>query len=145
MPRQQRGVALVMALVMLLILTILGITAMNTSSLEEKMSGNVQESTRSFQAAESGVNSALKDTGALDPNASTTKNYSYAGQKSGSATVITSFTQYTPPRRSEDPSQIYSSSNLQSAHFKMESTGTTITGAETVIEQGIDQVVTKSD
>ena len=42
-PATQRGIALVMALVMLMILTILGLTAMSTSSLEEKMSGNIQE------------------------------------------------------------------------------------------------------
>lgn len=51
----QRGVALVMALVFLLLLTIIGITALNTTSLEEKMAGNVKDRNLAFQAAESAL------------------------------------------------------------------------------------------
>jgi type IV pilus assembly protein PilX len=49
---RQRGVALVIALVFLLLLTILGITAMSTTSLEEKMAGNVKDRNSAFQSAE---------------------------------------------------------------------------------------------
>ncbi len=51
----QKGVALVMALVFLLLLTIMGLTAMSTTSLEEKMAGNVKDKNLSFQAAESAL------------------------------------------------------------------------------------------
>lgn len=54
-PRPQRGVALVMALVFLLLLTILGIAALNTTSLEEKMANNVKDRNLAFQAAESAL------------------------------------------------------------------------------------------
>lgn len=52
---QQQGVALIMAMVFLLLLTLIGVTAMNTTSLEEKMAGNMTDKTRSFQAAESAL------------------------------------------------------------------------------------------
>lgn len=148
-PALQRGMALVMALVMLMILTILGITAMTTSSLEEKMSGNIQESTRAFEAAESGINSAVGTAGLLNPNTSSaapvTRNYDYDGKKSGSAAVEAWFREYTPPGRSKNPSEIYSATNLQEAHFNVKSTGTTLTNARSVHHQGIAQVVSKSD
>lgn len=51
----QQGVALVMALVFLLLLTLIGITALNTTSLEEKMAGNVKDRNLAFQAAESAL------------------------------------------------------------------------------------------
>lgn len=51
----QRGVALVLALVFLLLLTLIGITALNTTSLEEKMAGNVKDRNLAFQAAESAL------------------------------------------------------------------------------------------
>lgn len=51
-----------MSLVILTILTILGITAMSTASLEEKMSGNIQEGTRGFEVAESGLQRAFLDS-----------------------------------------------------------------------------------
>ena len=58
-PNQQRGMALVFALVVLLILTILGISTLRTSSLEQLMSGNTQEQTRAYEAADSGASQAL--------------------------------------------------------------------------------------
>lgn len=53
--RAQRGTALVMTLVFLLLLTILGITASNTATLEERMAGNVKDQNLSFQAAETAL------------------------------------------------------------------------------------------
>lgn len=52
---QQRGVALVMAMVFLLILTLIGVTAMSTTVLEERMAGNMQDKNAAFQAAESAL------------------------------------------------------------------------------------------
>ena len=52
---RQQGVALVMALVFLLLLTILGITALSTTSLEEKMAGNMKDRNLAFQASESAL------------------------------------------------------------------------------------------
>lgn len=54
-PNHQRGIALVLALVFLLLLTLIGITALNTTSLEEKMAGNVKDRNLAFQAAESAL------------------------------------------------------------------------------------------
>lgn len=51
----QRGTALIMALVFLLLLTMLGITASNTATLEERMAGNVKDQNLSFQAAETAL------------------------------------------------------------------------------------------
>ena len=54
-PPRQSGIALVLALVFLLLLTIIGIAALNTTSLEEKMAGNVKDRNLAFQAAESAL------------------------------------------------------------------------------------------
>lgn len=133
----QRGAALVMALVILLILTLLGITAMGTSSLEEKMAGNIQEATRAFEAGESGLNKALNEAGTLDLNATTTKNYSFDSDKSGRAEVVTTFIEYSKAKRGSGYGNIYG--NV--ANFDQSSTGTTVTGAKSVIHQGIAQVM----
>jgi len=50
---RQRGTALIFALVMLLLLTILGITAVTTSSLQEKMAGNMRDQYMAQQAGDS--------------------------------------------------------------------------------------------
>ena len=55
MKHTQRGTALVMALVFLLLMTMLGITAINTSTLEERMAGNTKDQNLAFQAAETAL------------------------------------------------------------------------------------------
>ena len=67
-PARQSGAVLVVAMIMLLVLTLLGVTAMNTTSMQERMAANTQEYTRAFQAAETGL-----WTGMLDINRDTTK------------------------------------------------------------------------
>jgi len=53
--RRQRGMALVVSLVMLLSLTLLGLAAMQNTSLEERMAGNMRAQNLAFQAAEAGL------------------------------------------------------------------------------------------
>lgn len=50
---EEQGTALIFALVMLLLLTILGITAITTSSLQEKMAGNMRDQYMAQQAGDS--------------------------------------------------------------------------------------------
>lgn len=50
--RAERGTALVMSLIFLLILTILGVTAMTTSSLQEKMAGNLRDQFMAMESVE---------------------------------------------------------------------------------------------
>ncbi|WP_070990119.1 pilus assembly PilX family protein [Halofilum ochraceum] len=53
----QRGAALLIALVLLLVLTILGVTAMQSTNMQERMAGNLHARTVAFEAAEA----ALRD------------------------------------------------------------------------------------
>jgi hypothetical protein len=57
--RRHRGAALVIATVLLLAVTLLGITGMVTATLELQMSGNAQYRERAFQAAEFAVAQAI--------------------------------------------------------------------------------------
>lgn len=60
-PRTQTGTVLVVAMILLLVLTMLGVTALNTTSMEERMASNSQEQARAFQAAETGVSKGFFD------------------------------------------------------------------------------------
>jgi len=53
--KDQSGVALVMALVMIVILTLIGLASTYTSTFEMKLSGNKRGTTDAFYAADSGV------------------------------------------------------------------------------------------
>jgi type IV pilus assembly protein PilX len=51
----ERGAALIVSLVFLLIMTILGVTAIRNTTLEERMAGNLRDSNLAFQAAEAAL------------------------------------------------------------------------------------------
>ena len=57
--RQQRGAALVVGLLMLVALTLIGVTTMGMSSMELRMAGNAQNKSNAFQAAEAGLEVGL--------------------------------------------------------------------------------------
>lgn len=50
--RAQRGIVLVTSLIFLLVLTLIGVTAMQGTTMQERMSGNMQDRNVAFQAAE---------------------------------------------------------------------------------------------
>lgn len=56
--RGQRGVALVVALVLLVLMTLVGLTAMRGVTLEERMTSNTYDRSLSFQAAEAALREA---------------------------------------------------------------------------------------
>lgn len=68
---KQSGVVLVMALVMLAVLTLIGVSSMSSSTLEMKVAGNMQQHNVAFQAAQSrlafAASAAASSGGVLDP------------------------------------------------------------------------------
>jgi type IV pilus assembly protein PilX len=52
---QQKGAALVVALLMLLVMTVLGIASMGVTRMEERMAGNARDMDLAFQGAEAGL------------------------------------------------------------------------------------------
>lgn len=51
-PCRQQGVALVVALIFLLMMTLIGVTAMQTTGQQERMAGNARQRNLAFQGAE---------------------------------------------------------------------------------------------
>jgi len=57
--KKQRGIVLVVALLILVVMTVLGVSMLSSSTLEERMASNLQSQNATFQAAESCVRTAL--------------------------------------------------------------------------------------
>jgi type IV pilus assembly protein PilX len=56
--KSQSGVVLIVSLVMLLLLTLIGTSGMQTTIMEEKMASNMRDNNLAFQAAESALRAA---------------------------------------------------------------------------------------
>lgn len=65
--RQQQGAALVIGLILLLVLTLLAVSGMNSASLEFIMAGNEQYRANAFQTAETGIEQSISQ-GAFNPS-----------------------------------------------------------------------------
>jgi len=57
--KHQKGVALVIALIILLVLTLIGISAIRTTTFEISISGNERAGTDAFYAAEAGIQEGI--------------------------------------------------------------------------------------
>ncbi|TVQ94526.1 MAG: pilus assembly protein [Chromatiaceae bacterium] len=57
--RYQQGTVLAIGLVLLLVITLLGISAMQTTVLQERMAGNLRQTNLALQAAEAALQAAL--------------------------------------------------------------------------------------
>ena len=75
--KNQRGVALVVALVLLVIVTLVGLAAIRGVGLQEKMAGNTFDRAQAFQVAEATLDLASRT---ILPPAATPNNVGYLGQ-----------------------------------------------------------------
>jgi type IV pilus assembly protein PilX len=57
-PRRQQGVALAVALILLLVVTVIGLASMRGTSLQERMSANMYDRSLAFQRAEAALRAA---------------------------------------------------------------------------------------
>lgn len=62
---KQQGAVLVVSLIILLLMTIIGVSSMKTTTLEERMAGNMRDQNLSFQSAEAALSEGETF---LDPN-----------------------------------------------------------------------------
>lgn len=59
--KKQKGVVLVVCLLILLIISIIGLSSIGTTKLEEQMASNAQDKNRVFQSAETAVEQGMSD------------------------------------------------------------------------------------
>jgi type IV pilus assembly protein PilX len=137
--RREQGAALVVGMILLLVLTLLAVSGMNTASTELVMAGNEQFQENAFQAAEMGIEqgmvrgnfnpgtaSEVVDLGTDVPNtAPNTDEYS---------TTITPWPAVNSPMPALWGNRWNSFSTY---HFEVQSTGVSIRNATTTNTQGM--------
>lgn len=134
---RQRGAALVVGLVLMMVLTILAISTMRTATLELLMAGNAQYKERAFQLAETGLRDAIGQVDRRTLNLQTTAGWEQLGAITGS--IDDSGDQYIVDvrfvRRGSPPPGY--SDDLEALYYELTSTGQTIArNAKSVQTQG---------
>lgn len=120
--KHQKGVVLVTALIVLVLLTIIGVTAMNTSTLEERMAYNMQQDLIAFHGAESGFNLTFKEVNTIkfDPDPVVLDPITIGETTVNITTAYREITAKPPLKKNAKPY----SSKYQSAHFDIISAAT---------------------
>ncbi len=97
----QSGAVLIISLIILLLLTLIGATAIQTTSLEEKMAGNLRDENLAFQAAETALRAG--ETRLNSPASLTFVNTGTEGLYSVSSTIPTASAILTTRFWTENP------------------------------------------
>lgn len=122
---RQAGAALVVGLLLLLVLTVLAISGMNSSSLNLIMAGNTQYSQNAFQAAESGIERSIA-ANEFNPDPSITP------ERQEDDGELASYAAISTPQLAGASQPALPGSSLDSFstyHFEIDSTGTSRRGA----------------
>lgn len=130
---RQGGAALVVGLILLLILTLLAISGMNTATTELIMAGNEQYQTKAFQAAETGIERAIAQ-GAFNPLAP-------PPPLTQTLTDGDSFTAQVQPRGFGSIVVGNSIGVFGGEYFDIQSTGNSVRNARSVHTQGVALLV----
>jgi Tfp pilus assembly protein PilX len=141
-PDRQRGAALAVGLLMLVILTVLAITGMSTATMELTMASNTQQGDRAFESAASVLESELRRDDIAPPAApgalpaiaaNTARNYlDLAGKTVATATAQTTYVATTGTAGW----QIGTSHAFSAHHFEARSNAVAAKGAAASQLQG---------
>jgi type IV pilus assembly protein PilX len=142
-PRRQRGAALVIGLILLLVLTILAVSGVVTSTLELRMVGNQQQQERAFQAADTGIERALAGDVPLTTSITPTpvpltevERYTGSGTADASGDTFEGSLRYMGDAAATSVPGYSLGAGLLSYHFQVEITGTSSGGAVSQHVQG---------
>jgi type IV pilus assembly protein PilX len=134
----QQGAVLAVSLIILLVLTILGITAMRSVSMEEKMASNAMSRNTAFSASESATISArgsMATVANMESALSSPLTLPVTVNTTVSSTAVVTFRQLT---NAPNNSVVLGSNLRKSYNFDISSTGRLdAANARTVTQEGI--------
>ena len=147
-PTSQSGAVLFTALVLMVLMTLLAVTMMGNTAMDEKMAQNSQDKNRAFQAAETGIEMAIANSGSMNTsnafNSDGTNSFSQGDETTlgtaatgygVSVTYSSVFLQKTPVTRGSG-----FDSSFANYWFELQSKARTDTGAESTVSLGMFQV-----
>jgi len=120
----QSGTALVIALLMMLVLTLIGMGAVFTSTFEVQVAGNKRASTNAFYAAESGLQVTTANISNFNTSGYVDNRYNpFTNPSNPNPTSATVSIEYLPNQYGAPRGLGVSATNFEFMYFTIESTG----------------------
>ncbi len=136
---RQQGAALVVGLILLVVITVLAISGMNTATTELAMARNDMNYENAFQAAETGLEVALAQ-GLFDTLAGTTVTQTISTHDSVSAEIVFEDSSIVPDKAFS----LGSGSGVAAYHFVVTSTATSLRDPDSTTDRDSSAVHTQS-
>lgn len=131
---KQGGATLIVGLILLLVLTVLGVSGMSTARMEVRMAGNTQFRQDAFQLAESGIDLAIASGGYTTTAGGSTINWLGADYD---RKVVTTFESATPLNEvAFSMGNTAGGGSVMAYHFETESQGKAPRNATATHRQG---------
>jgi len=111
----QRGATLIVGLVLLLVLTVVGVSGMNTATMEINMAANTQFQSDAFQMTEEGLDTVLATR---DYTTDTARTLDWVGGTEYDRRAVTTYRGNT-----DVPDAAFSSDEVEAFHFDVRSVG----------------------
>ena len=124
--KNQSGVAFILALMMIIVMTLIGLASTFTSTFEIKLSGNKRGSTSAFYSADSGVGIVVSEVQYFDKPAENTTNQ-WKPNLHPNPTNADVTVSYDPNRKGAPRGIPISAIHFDFEHFMVESTGQDLT------------------
>lgn len=137
---KQSGVVLAVAMIMLFVITLLGVSSISTVTLEEKMAKGTEEAAKAFHLSETGMNLGLSSSEELNTTSVVEIDQTVTGL--GTIDVDIEFSQFTnPPKNITQTLSSARSGVIRSAHFDVESISKSEGGAQSKVFAGMYMLV----
>jgi len=130
--KRQKGAALIIGLMLLVIVTVLAVSAVGTASTEMVMAGNEQFRERATQAADIGIETGLRKLATIpqDLVPHTDAAVNVTSQSQDSYTVVSQYV------GEDDDIPNFSAGKFVGLHYRIDSTGKSQRNAQAVHHQG---------
>lgn len=124
-PRNQRGMVLVVALIMLAVITLLATMTLGTATTEQRIAATAQFQTMGFQGAESAIEGAMTDVDHLSDALASTTPVSRTQALGTTLVAATAQTTYLGDASNIMGYSLGAQSQFAAYHFLIQGTGTT--------------------
>jgi hypothetical protein len=124
--KDQTGAAIIIALIMMVVLTLIGIASMFTSTFEIKLSGNKRGATNAFYAADSGINvitARIENFNLSNYDQNTHKYNPFTDANNVNPTNAVASVEYISTQLGAPRGMGFSATNLNYAYYQVASNG----------------------
>lgn len=140
--KKQEGVVLAICMIFIVVLTVIGVSSLERTEIEERMATSFQEQNRAFQVAETGIAQVLTNLSLFDTTTSNASSTGTVGNYNASAALTVEYIDKTQVQRTNAG---WGVGAAEFHHFNINSIGSANNNASVEVNRGVRIVGASED